>query len=66
MQSRIYLFIYLCIVWRLVQGHLRAFHEIKFTQVEYNTKQAYFTNVKYMNIIQKLVTSVLLSKKKGK
>ena len=33
------------------------------TEVKYNTKHAHFTNVKHINMIQKLVSSVMLSYK---
>ena len=42
------------------QGQCRAFSRSGPTQVEHNTKPARYTNVKQINIIQKLVPSVLL------
>ena len=67
-RQKIYLFIY----WRLkaqstAQGHLKAslllyiYSKLNLTEVENNTKHAYFTNIKHINIIRKLVPSVLLS-----
>ena len=37
------------------------FTKLTLTEVENNTRHAYFTNVKHINIIRKLVLSVLLS-----
>ena len=58
----IYLFIYLFICWRPSQQHMVTsglFTESNLTEVEYNTKHAHFTHVKQINIIRKLVPSVL-------
>ena len=66
-KKKIDLFIY----WRLnapstQQGHFRAFHLIKYyTKVEYSTKYAHFTNVKYIHIIRKLVPSGIALVKNG-
>ena len=43
-------------------GSPQAFHKFKFrTQVEYNSKHAYYINVKHTDIIRKVVPSVSLS-----
>ena len=60
----IYLFIYLLLAYSPVNrsGHLRAFYKFKFrTQVEYNTKQAHYINVKDTNISRKVVPSVCIA-----
>ena len=44
--------------YRVASG---LFTRLNLTQVEYNTKYAHFTNVKHINIIGKLVPSVLFS-----
>ena len=56
---------YLFIYWRLIaQSTSRHFTKSNLTEVKYNTKHAYFTKIKHINIIRKLVPSVLLSLKK--
>ena len=46
------LFIYCWLIAQsTAQGHLGAFHKFKFcTQLEYNTKQAHYINVKHTNM----------------
>ena len=63
MRKRIIIIIYCWLIARsTAQGHLRAFHKLKFrTQVEYNTKHAHYIHIKHTNIIRKVVPSVSLS-----
>ena len=61
----IYLFIYSLKAYNPRQPHRVTsgfFKNSNLTQVEYNTKQAHFTNVKHINMIRKLVPLSLKKK----
>ena len=55
------LFMYVFILLKAYRVNSGLFTQSNLSEVEYNTNNAHFTNVKHTNIIQKLVPSVLLS-----